>query len=633
LAINAKDVVISFNSLLDKVTAEDLTNYVVKVNNATALTAGTDYTVEVDEKDAKKVNVVLSDAKSLNHGDYLTVTVKKTVLTNLLKGLEKDSVTSSTFTDTAAPTVVKSEINGADIVVTFDDYVTKVGLVKVNNNSVDVTALNAALALNASKTVTLAGAATGLATGSHTVSLGNVTDFNANNTVFVTSAVTVSDDTVKPSVASLTKLGQYSFVMKFNKEVTAPVITAKKNGYGLTVVSVVAKDGAGTDDEYVVTVDNALPVEVYAAGETSVNLALTATGYQSVSNDMYGDVFAGSVTLTTDTVAPTVVTRFSKVVERGIVGSEDQGFEFQFSEILDPATIDETKVVLKNKDGVRLDPANYTVTVVADADAALTKLRVESTDVDTVTGIIDAGTYTVELGAGTVADSAGNVNASTSVTFTKSGAVSTDIDLTGAITAAGNTIDIAYGEIMTNSATTLSNYKLDNKALPAGTLIYFDGDKTKVQIKLPAGSIVSTSDVLFTISSSVVGEDGSEIEAADLNTVLTGLLDNVKPVLVSATKVDGTHIKLTFNEALAIQGADDALLQNDVVIKVNGSTLAVTGNAVTAANAKSIVLTVAAYNTAQSITVTTATGSATLILNLADVQGNLITSGTTVTAN
>jgi hypothetical protein len=634
MAINAKDIDVVFNSLLDKVTAEDAANYVVTVNNGTALTAGTDYTVEVDANNAKKVNLVLSDAQALSHGDYVTVTVKDDVLTNELTALSEDYITSFTFTDKVAPSVVKAEINGADIVVTFDDYVSNVGLVKVDGDDFAVTAINTSLGTTKSKTITLAGAATGLATGNHSVVLGNVADLNTNVTTYATTQVAVSDDTVKPAVSSVEKLGEYTFLVKFNKEVSVPTVTAKKSGYGLTVSSVAPKDGSGTDDEYIVTVDDALPVEVYATGEESVTLSVGVTGYQALSNDMYGDVYTGSVTLSTDKTAPTVVNRFSKIVDRGTTPTVDEGFEFQFSEALAAGSVDATKVVLKDKDGIRQDPENYTVSVENDPEGNPTVLRVESTDVVT-TGAIDAGTYNVELGAGAVTDLAGNNNAAASVTFTKTSATPTDINLTSAISASGRTIDIAFGENMTTSATTLANYKIDNQPLPAGTLIYFDVDKQNVQIVLPAGYVSKTADVLFTISSNVVSEDGSKIEAADLNTVLTGLTDDVAPLLVSATKVDSTHIKLTFNEGLAAQTVSTATLNDDFVVKVNGTVINITDNAAITLGDKSVVFEVNTYNTAQTVTVTSATESTSpaLTLNLTDVQGNKVKSGTTVTAN
>jgi len=618
-AINAKDIVVDFDDELDAETAEDLANYTIKKNNGAALaTDGTAFTATIDATDKTKLNIVLTTP--LANGDSVSLTVSKSVLNKDLGGLAEDVTKTLSFSDTAAPVVSKVEVSGTDLVVTFDEYVASVGLAKVDGTSVTVGAVTG-------KTVTLTGAATGLTAGTHTVAIGNATDIATpvNTATYQTKSFTISEDAAIPEVNTLTANGQMSFVVKFNKEVTAPTVTVKKSGFALNIVSVNPVDGGGTDDEYVVTVADAAPVTVYGSGESTATLSVTVSGYKAINNDMFGNSFANNVTLTKDTVAPTVVTRYSKIVDVDPTAAFNEGFHIQFSENLDALTLDPTKVILKDKDGVRLNPANITVSVENDANTNPTIVRVESTDVVT-TGEINAGTYTVELAAGAIKDTAGNANAATSVNYTKSGTAPADIDLTGQISAAADTISINFGEDMTASATTLANYKIDNAALPTGTLIYFNGNKQNVEIKLPAGSIETNSDVLFSISNAVVSEDGSKVEATDLNTVLTGLVDNVKPQLVSAKKVSATSVELTFSEAMDTV-ADIAGEWDDFVISVNGVEVAATAIA-NGSSTNKLVLTVPTYNTAQTVVVKVADTADTVD----DANSNVLVTGTEKTA-
>ncbi|WP_134683457.1 SwmB domain-containing protein [Brevibacillus migulae] len=614
-AANAKDIVVDFDDELDAITAEDEANYVIKVNNGTAL-ATSAYTVTVNKDDASKATIVLNTA--LKTGDYVSVTVKKTVLNKALGALAEDTTKTFSYVDTTAPAVKSVEVKGNDLVVTFDEYVAGIGLITIDNKSFNVPAPGLTFP---GQTFTLTGAATGLAAGSHTVAFANVTDLEPtpNNAPYLTKAFDVTVDTAAPTVSKFEATGEYKFKVVFDKEVTSPTVAVKKNGYALNA-SIAPVDGSGTDDEYEVTVSDNGQVTVYGDSETSAALSVTVSGYKALNNDMYGNQFTNNVTLAKDGAAPAVVTRFSKV---NTVSGEEV-FDIQFSEELN-TTVDASKVILKDKDGVRKAINVGGVSVAADANGKNTILRVVADSVQT-SNLINAGTYTIDLGAGAVKDLAGISNAATSVSITKSGSTVGDIDLTqsGDITVASNVITINFGTDMTAAATTLSNYKLNNAALKANA-IYFDGGKDTVKIELEDETIASTGNALLTISDNVVAVDGSKLSAASKNIVVGTFTDNVDPVLVSAKKESSTALVLTFSENVTV--TDNAAHRDDFVVKVNGTEVAAT--AISATDNK-VTLTLPAYNTAQTVTVATYKEN----IDTADTTGNKVKVNTSaITAN
>ncbi|WP_269317695.1 hypothetical protein [Exiguobacterium sp. KJ 601] len=624
-AINGKDHVVEFNKSVDKITAENKANYEISVNNGAALAAAA-YTVAVDEKDPTKVKITLADGSALNNGAYVSVKVKKAILDKNLKPLADDFTKTFTFVDNSAAEIEKVEVDGSNLKVTFNDYVSAVGLVKVNG------VVKAATAASPySKELVISGGATGLDNGTYSVQIANVKDIanvnsagvaSPNLTTFTSGNFTISNVTVAPTVSKVEKVDEDTFKITFNKAVTQPTVVAKKNGLDLSVATPVT--GAG-GKEWTVTVSNNGGVMLYNTGETSVNLALNISAFKAVSDNVVGDAVNQSVTLSKDTAGPVVEARFNEIVDADTTATVDEVFNIKFNEVIQNAV--PANIILTDKDGIRR--AVSSATIVADANGDLTILQVKSTAIQSstapTTGSILAGTYTLSLGAGTVEDMAGNDLSSTTVSFTKATGTTTDFAVTA--TAAANVITLPFGTPMTNSAIDLSNYKLDNKALPAGTIAYFDGSKQQVKIELPAGTIARSQDAVLTVSSNVVSEAGAKLDTASRNQVISGLLDNVKPTLVSAKKLTSTTVEVTFSENLA-SVTDAANTQDDFVVKVNGVNFAVSAVTDGTANDNKVVLTVSDYNVDQALTVAMADAT----INIADMANNTVEAKTVVTA-
>ncbi len=611
---NAKDLVVSFNKAVDTLTAEHKGNYEVKINND----ATTEYSLTVDEKDPTKVHLVLADGKSLSNGAFVTVTVKKDVLDKDLKALPADVTKIVTFADTSAPVIEKIEVEGENLKVTFNEYVSNVDLVRVNGV---VKALQPTA--NFTKTLVITEGAKGLGNGTHTVSLANVSDIvkpTANVATFLTGTFTIAENTTNPTVSKIESVTDNKFKLVFNTEVTKPAVTVKKNGLDLTVEY---PEGVETAKEWIITVKDNGGVKLYNSNENSVGLAVNVSAFRSTANYIVGDVYTANVTLSKDTTPPTVLTRFNTIVDNGVNG---EVFHIRFNEAIEATADAANKIILTDKDGVRQPVTSAWVTT--DGSSNNTVLVVRSTAVQE-SGKIKAGTYNISLGTGTVKDLAGNNNAATNVTITKSGTTSGTLEPTVEVDPdVKNLIVVDFGATMTNSATNLSNYMIDNKPLPAGTAIYFEGSTRFVKIQLPTNSVTNSAPVLFSIADDVVSTNGQKVASAKKNQILENLTDNVAPTLVSAKKVSTTQIELTFSEALSALDANLAV--KDFVVEVNGFNLEVVSHAAISSGATKVVLTVAPYNTAQTVTVATNKDNTNRVIT--DLAGNRLVKDTKVTA-
>ncbi|EPD52223.1 hypothetical protein HMPREF1210_01576 [Paenisporosarcina sp. HGH0030] len=615
-AINGKEIVVDFNGPLDKVTAETAANYELSVNGI----AETGFTAKLADS-KKQVVLTLTDAAKLANNEALTLTVSKNVLNEKLVAGVADYSKTWVFSDKVAPKVTKVEKDGDNIEVTFDEYVSStVTISKVNGVDKVV-----APVVGLTKTITITDGAKGLANGNYEVLLSGVTDATGNTSSVLTGTVTVSDDTLAPTVSKVEQITDDKLRVTFSKNVSGATFTVKKNGYNLTAV---ATPAAGPEDEYVITLSDAGAIKVYDAGQSSSVVTLEVTGYKGSTNNLFGAAYTTNVSLNKDTTAPTNVTRFNEIVDIDTAAATfDEVFNIKFNEELTVGSADASKITLTDKDGVR--QAVTSATVVNDAAGKPTILQVKSTAIqDATTKKINVGTYTINLGVGSAKDLAANSNAATNVTISKSGTAS---DVTATATAAANVITVVYGSDMTTTAVSAANYLLNGKALPAGTNIFFDTNKYTVDIELPDGSVSSSGTGVLSISDNVVSTGGSKVASADrTKNITTGFVDNVKPVLASAKKESTTSVELTFSEnvdATTLLAAD----LNDFVVKINGNTVAYTAVVDGVVGDNKISLTVPTYNTSQAVTVSV-TGTAADI-QLEDIQGNLVTKSTTVTAN
>ena len=190
---------------------------------------------------------------------------------------------------------------------------------------------------------------------------------------------------------------------------------------------------------------------------------------------------------------------------------------------------------------------------------------------------------------------------------------------------------------MTDSATTVANYTLDGKELPAGTTIEFFGDKKKVIITLPKESVAKTTQGSLQISTNVVNKAGQKVANASGDAINTfvALTDNVKPVLKSGKFLDAddnklaTQVELTFSENVTVGNVDD------YEFIVNGAKVTATGIAFTAGSDKATVTFASEINVVQalSVKVLPADDQTDKAMDTVDAATNKLTEGTTITVN
>ncbi|OKL37637.1 S-layer homology domain-containing protein [Domibacillus mangrovi] len=618
MAINAKEVKVVFNKVVDKTTAENVANYTLKLNG---LPFGGTLVADL-QADGK--TVLLSDsvaADIFTNGDYYTLEVKEVLTKDLNKVTAYKSGTLNYF-DNSAPTVVSSELNGSNVRVYFNEPVSGVNL------KVDGGVLSGALTStnqDGKYYVEIPASADDKKVGTHSVIAYNAVDADGNTLSVAATEYTVVSDTAAPSITSVTADSSNTFKVKVSEKLAvAPTFEVKKGGVAFidatnTATQVALDSEDPTDLTYIVTLpatDISTAYPLYATNENTAAFSVKITNIKDNSN-LAGADYNGSVTLTKDAVGPKVLSANTNTIDAlGVI-------KVKFDENVS-ATVDATKVKVY-KDGVLL-----AVTPSALGTDKFLSIALPAAEVGKL------ATYSVQLEAGAVKDASGNDNLalSTSATY----AVTSDIAPT--VTSAGaNKYQVAFASTtdMTDSATTVSNYTLDGKALPNGSTVDFSGDKKTVLITLPSESVTTTTSGSLQISKNVVNKADQKVADASGNafTQLVGLVDNVKPVLKSGKFVDADDnklaesVELTFSENVTASNIDD------FEFIVNGAKVTPASVAIT--SGKAVVSFIAAnqINVAQTLTVKVvpANEQTVKVMDTVDADTNKLTEGTTITVN
>lgn len=556
-AINAKQVEVKFNKEMDDTSAEAVANY--KINDTLLATYDAGATVALSA-DSKSAVITFSAHKNKTSFDVTVSNVKsadkaQTIAT--FKGVV-------TVNDTVAPTVKLVEYTSAGkVVVTFSEPMdTAVApIVRINGTPVTATFV-AGSQTKVETSVTLAKGTTA------SVYVAGGKDSVGNESTIYNGSFTAPNDTTAPAIASVSQVGQDQVKVVLTEALGTTVgydldLADFKFLKGVTVVSAsaVAKDPSDASGKtYIVTfVEN----DIYGAAPSAVDSqAVTLLLDKDLIKDVYGNgnaVYSQGFTFSADKTAPSLVS--------GKVSDDKQTLELTLNEAFQGAdvNVDETKVVITDANGVRYDA--IAATTVVKAGAGNEKVLV--VDFVTAAGLIENGTYTVQLQAGAVKDAKGNLSAAGTVSIvvgsstdtTKPTVVVDSEIIVDAATSGVNKFVLDFSEEVTSSALALSNYRLDGNALPAGTVVYFNtAAKTSVTIELPANSVnignIATGTPALLNVSNVADKAGNLLNAVN-HSVTIG--DNTAATLVSAQKLGNTLV-LTFNESLDTTKAADALI-------------------------------------------------------------------------
>lgn len=527
-AINASQVVVSFNKAVDKTTAETEGYYTVDgkapskaelqedgtvlLTLSSAYTKATTVAVEID-------GVKLKDSQDTFPIYAGTVTISDKV------NAEIKEVKGTTNGDT-----LKS------VTVSYSEPVKAGAAIKINGVKVGVTEAGvsqtiSSLSLDATK--------------EHTVEIVNLTDGADNVNALATYKFTATTDKTAPTVKSVSALNDTQFVVEFSEKIDKDsvatgdfAVVKSADLTSVTVSKVEQQSGDTTGTKYVVTTN--LDADDYkTVSSVGLNIAFADKAFKDVPGNESAASTA-SVTLSKDTVAPTL---------SAAVFEKDKDGEV-------------TKVTLKFDEEVVLgsNMNHEDLEVVAENGVLKTDLFTK-TEVDgknvilTVKDDTKSGKFSIGLPTGFVVDKAivANKSAATStiVDFGKADA-STTYDITKAEnTLTANVFQVTFpkavvGGAFDGSATSLDRYTLNGKALPTGTKITLDADQKVATITLPSDSVSTTdSAAVFQVS----GVKALTGETNKFYTTTVKVTDNVSPELKSAQLLaDGQTFVLTFGE-------------------------------------------------------------------------------------
>lgn len=497
-------------------------------------------------EDKKSVIIELYDPLYTN--TTYSVTVKKNLQTANYETLSKDDyITSFTFSDNTRPTVsyVTTNTNG-DLEIRFSELI-------ASNSPLNVTINGKTTAVNYlyydSDTAVISKAELdrlGLQKGkNYSIVVTGARDLvvnypNSMNTYSGTFFYNAPIDTSLPEVKNIVAKGERTFTIDFSEtliDLNASHFVITKGNQ--TIRPSTVKDVSGDKTKF----DVEMPISVYGANENSVRLNIQVKNYKDLANNV-GRTIDRSLSFSKDSTPPQFVSAHFDLKANEI--------QIIFNKPLKAGRPLANKIELY-EGGKLVTP---TPPLKANVDNKL---------------IIDAknlkdGNYIISVLDGAVQDNSSAQNGNTAF-LTQSISKKSDI-----VKPTVSFSEIAKGEIFAvfsepvdkSTAESLSNYLIDDKALPAGTSIVLDNNKRNVTITLPEGTIPTTKNYKLTarnvedLSSNVMSPYSISIR----------LTDNTQPLLKKAVLYNG-NFKLTFSEGVLLRpGAE-----SNFIITVDGVTL------------------------------------------------------------
>ena len=638
-AINPTEIQVKFNKAVDSTSARDLNNYILSLNGTkfdtaagvageleTTVVTGTN--LNPTEFNATTNTVTFKLATPLENADKYSIDVKNGVLSaDKQSKVDKYTDATKSFADTVAPKLLKTSINAANkLVLVFDEPVTSIGVVKIN----EVTVYDPTGTPNTAPTYSKATgdysvvlndviAAELREVGTHNVVAYDVKDattVNTNAASVVTGSYTISTDVTAPTVAKVSQTtgDARSFDIEFSEAVSYTTfqtavannqasLIVKKGNYTFTLGTNPAEYGVtqvnGKTWRVTFVADGAAINPLYASTDKSATLSLEVAGYKDAANNV-GNKYNGTVTVSKDMGAPAIKPGLENKISNSAAGELIVKFDKDVTAV---GALDKAKVKVTDKDGI-----SRTVSAVALQNNDELKITLDGFSAAAPAN--DKAPFTVTLSSGLVQSAEKVQNASGSVTIAKdttaapviAGVIdgSTSASATGLNGVNVNTITVTYNQDMSSSATDLANYTLDGKPL-TGAKIAMDNADRVVTITLPEGFAKVDNQQLLQISKNVKTKDGSIIvknEATkEAYTKLISLVDNTQPTLQKAeflvadtnTDTQTKKIKLTFSENLDTV-IDDPDTIADLAVIIGGTEYAIANITDGTANDKVVVI-------------------------------------------
>ncbi|WP_332650875.1 S-layer homology domain-containing protein [Lysinibacillus sp. 54212] len=628
-AVNGTTVVVTFNTAVVEAEAE--------AADAVTLDGVTFTGQELSE-----------DGKTLTLTTNVAIDVKEAVLTVNAITTKADAevktakyVSTITYKDTVAPTLVSTSATGkeaaAKILVKFDEKLAGMPIVYVNGvaaNAVvngDTVEVTPTTPLKAGETAT--------------IKLTNVKDVAGNFTTPnpLETTVTAVGDTVAPKIVAVEAKDDNKVAVTYDE-----AVASVKDGAYLSVAGNKVATASGSEiseDGKVVTYTFDTSALTFKDGKSTADLYLPADEATDAFGNVTNTEYKTAVTFAKDTVKPTVVSSQYK----------DGAFVFEFSEAVTIAT-KEIAYALTNPSTGYVGAA----TTLTDSDAAFTLSNEGKTLTVKPTVALSEGTYKVSFDAGIAKDTSNAQNEveayattlTVSATTAEADKTAPEITVTEGSTGVATvtpddvnkvfkvqyTVTDAASKLNFDSIQDQSNYTLDGKALPAGTVITtnsVDGSEVNapvtVTIAIPYAGVPKDIDAKPLTITGIKDAVGNAVST--IVTTAVTLTDKVAPELTAATlyTADGT-IVLTASEALDVA----SLAAADLEFFIDGATVATTVTTATlvegtGANVGKYVLTLDATATAALKAATTVTMKTVEGALLEDLKGNTLKAGATIT--
>lgn len=549
--LNANQVQVTFNTTLnaDNKVAKDATevaNY--RVGGATPTTA---------ELSEDKRSVVLTFTESIEGKGK--VVVVNPIATNEKdkdgKWVETEKYSDVfTYADSVKPVVTKTAYKDGEITLTFSENLgTEPSVVRVNDQPIaasdfEVVEGNKVVitkSLNANQTASLYIA-------------GAKDNSKAENemVIYNGSVTAPSADMEKPRITSVQVINQDTAKVTLSEEVAEDYINVKLQTGGTQTEAQLVLDN--TDKTYKTYT---LEVPGLFSDEKTTSKTFTLYAEAGEMTDTAGNknnFYSTSLTFVKDVTAPTLSSTR--------VSAENEKLEFTFSEDLYVAGTS-NQIKIRNSQGVDFSAVDGESMLKADDYSTYL------VDFKATAAALDAGTYTVTFPAGYFTDEYGNKSAAVSSTITVPGtpaAVDNKKPTAKVSTTGTNEFTVEYSEEVAANGISLSSYRLDGQALPAGTDVYFTGtDKKTVKIELPTGTVnignqTDGAPALLTVLNTT-DKAGNVIETANSKVIIK---DNTSAKITSV-QVAGDVVAVTFNEVISIPSVD---ANNVFDIKVGGTT-------------------------------------------------------------
>ncbi|CAM5191876.1 hypothetical protein UACE39S_00776 [Ureibacillus acetophenoni] len=635
-AINAVQLEVKFNKAVDEstvISSGNVINANFKVNGA-ALT-GTN-AAELSE-DGKTLTITLGAGTW--EGTYMFSTKKDAVKTVDGKNVAEFNQVVS-YEDTVAPALLGTKtVNASTVNLQFSEPLKTKGTViakladgtdisslvvsNVVGSNIQLNLSNASIPVNQNITVTVVG----------------TTDFSDNLLAVNPTSTTVvkgSKDGVAPTVTSVTPVNAKKFEIKLSEEVQNFAIgDIKVNGVALVAPATLTQD---TTDKtkYTVTLSSAV------SGLTTISVdAAQFTDLSGEDNTAFSQI----VNFAADTVKPTLASATVKADANG-----KQNLHLVFSEDVTKiatgtVSLSATEVSNYVSSSTTLSFAAANLVPVANTSNEFTVALADITKTGAVALVKDAS-YTVDLPANIVADTAGNQNNAKAFAFTFTrgndvNATKPSLDTTidaletgdyvasnGILVVDQNTIKVKFiGDIDGATATNTANYQVSGATVKSATL----NASNEVTLKLEANSNQYTG--VRTVKVTGIKTKAGVVMNDHVTTEY--LLENVVPVvtrvaLTSVTQDDPTtagtneaetKVTLTFSEAVSV-GVLDA---NDFELYIDGTkvTTGVTITTAAGATTDKVVVTIAGKALSASDLSKGVELRATSTIDIKDAAGNV----------